>query len=428
MSRFVIEGGRPLIGTVRPSGNKNEALPVLAACLLTDQPVTLKRMPQIGDVLTFCAILQAIGVTVEWTDEETVVLDAKNAQPIPPPEQLCGRVRASILLLGPLLARFGKASIPRPGGDVIGARRIDSHWEGLQTLGCTLKLEGVMMTGSAPQLKGTDIYMDEPSVTGTENLVMAAVLAEGTTILHNSASEPHVVGLCRLLNAMGAKISGIGSNRLTIDGVSKLHGTTHEIGPDFMEVGGYLCLGAMTGGKIQVESAGIDDFRFILKALAKIGVHPEVSGNSFVSSRNQPMQIQPDISGRTPTIYSGPWPAFPTDLMSVAIVAATQAEGTVIFFEKMFEGRMFFTDKLIAMAATIILCDPHRVVVSGPSRLQGVRMSSPDIRAGMALVMAALVAQGKSEIDNIVQIERGYYRVDRKLEQLGAAIRRVESN
>lgn len=424
MSKFIIEGGRPLNGTVRPSGNKNEALPALAACLLTEEPVTLKRMPKIGDVLTLCSILEAIGARVEWHDEETVTIDAKNVQPVAPPLGLCAKVRASILLLGPMLARFQKATIPRPGGDVIGARRIDTHWEGIIALGGRLELDG-QINGTAPKLKGTDIFMDEPSVTGTENLVMMAVLCPGTTVIHNAACEPHVVGICNQLNAMGAKISGIGSNRLEIHGVTSLHGATHEISPDFMEVGGYLCLAAMTKGKIKVEDAGVKDFRFILRSLARIGICPKIEGDTFICDGTQESVVQTDISGRTPTIYSGPWPAFPTDLMSVAIVAATQSVGTVIFFEKMFEGRMFFTDKLLSMAATIILCDPHRVVVSGPSKLRGVRMSSPDIRAGMALVMAALAAEGTSEIDNIFQIERGYYQIDKKLQSLGASIRKV---
>lgn len=424
MSKFIIEGGRPLNGHVRPSGNKNEALPALAACLLTDQPVTLKRMPKIGDVLTLCSILEALGATVEWLDDETVTINAKNVKPIAPPLELCAKVRASILLLGPLLARFRKATIPRPGGDVIGARRIDTHWEGIIALGGRLELDG-QINGTAPSLQGAEIFMDEPSVTGTENLVMMAVLCKGTTIIHNAACEPHVVGVCNLLIAMGAQISGVGSNRLQIQGVESLNGAQHEIGPDFMEVGGYLCLAAMTKGKITVEDAGVKDFRFILRSLARIGIAPHIEGNSFVCDGTKEIEIQSDISGRTPTIYSGPWPAFPTDLMSVAIVAATQSAGTVIFFEKMFEGRMFFTDKLISMAATIILCDPHRVVVSGPSKLRGIRMSSPDIRAGMALVMAALAADGKSEIDHIFQIERGYYQIDRKLRSLGAQIEKV---
>lgn len=426
MYKFVIEGGRPLNGSVRPSGNKNEALPCLFACLLTDKPVTLKRMPRIGDVLTVCKILEGIGVKVEWTGEDTLVLDAAKASSHKPAPDLCAKVRASIMLLGPLLARFGKVELAPPGGDVIGARRIDTHWEGIEALGGTLHLDR-HITGSIDKIVGTEIFMDEPSVTATENLLLLAALCEGETVLHNAASEPHVVGLCNLLNAMGAKITGMGSNRLAIQGVSSLHGAEHTIGPDFMEVGSFLCLGAIGKGKVTIEDVSLEDLRFPLKILARLGIAPRVVGNSLVMDGTKPLIIKKDIGDRIGTIYSGPWPAYPTDLMSVAIVAATQAQGTVIFFEKMYEGRMFFTDKLMGMGANIVLCDPHRVVVTGPSQLYATSMSSPDVRAGMALLMAATIALGKSEIHNIYQIERGYQAIDRKLEALGAAIRKVEA-
>ncbi len=424
MHKFVIEGGRPLNGAVRPSGNKNEALPALFACLLTDKPVVLKRMPRIVDVLTVCEILQGIGVQTEWTGPDTLVLDAKNANSWKPSPKLCAQVRAGIMLLGPLLSRFGKVELSPPGGDVIGARRIDTHWEGIEALGGKLDLQGVI-TGEIAKIVGTDIYMDEPSVTATENLVMLAARCEGTTVLHNAACEPHVAGLCRLLNAMGAQISGIGSNRIVIKGVSNLHGAEHTIGPDFMEVGSFLCLGAMGKGKVTIEGIDAEDMRFPLKILSRIGIQPVIDGTQAAIDGTKPLVMRKDIGGRIGTIYSGPWPAYPTDLMSVAIVAATQASGTVIFFEKMFEGRMFFTDKLMSMGANIVLCDPHRVVVTGPSPLYATSMSSPDVRAGMALLMAATVAQGKSEIHNIIQIERGYEGIDKKLEKLGAAIKRV---
>lgn len=424
MHKFVIEGGRPLSGSVRVSGNKNEALPVLFACLLSEEPVTLKRMPRIIDVMTVCDILRGIGVDVEWTGPDTVVLDAKKAHSFSPSPDLCTKVRASVLLLGPLLSRFGKVELALPGGDVIGARRIDTHWEGIEALGGRLELNRVI-TGSMPKIIGADVYMDEPSVTATENLVMLAARCEGTTVLHNAACEPHVVGLCKLLNAMGAKISGVGSNRIVIQGVAKLGGAVHEIGPDFMEVGSFLCLGAMAKGRIRIDGVDADDMRFPLKMLSRIGVAPDLEGTSMTIDGTLPMLMKKDIGGRIGTIYSGPWPAYPTDLMSVAIVAATQATGTIIFFEKMFEGRMFFTDKLMSMGANIVLCDPHRVVVTGPSQLFATSMSSPDVRAGMALLMAATIASGKSEIHNIIQIERGYEGIDRKLEALGAAIRRV---
>ena len=424
MHKFVIEGGRPLNGSVRPSGNKNEALPALCACLLTDEPVTLKRMPRIGDVLTMLEILQGIGVRVEWTDHETVVLDASKAHSSHPNYAMCARVRASIMLLGPLLARFGQVELAPPGGDVIGARRIDTHWEGITALGGILTLDRVI-SGRIPKIVGADFYLDEPSVTATENLVMLATRAEGTTVLHNAASEPHVVGLCRLLNAMGAKISGIGSNRIEIQGVGSLKGATHTIGADFMEVGSFLCLGAIGKGKVTITDVNVEDMRYPLKVLSRLGIHPEVGSTSLTIDGTRPLVMRKDIGDRIGSIYSGPWPAFPTDLMSVAIVGATQAAGTTIFFEKMFEGRMFFTDNLMRMGANIVLCDPHRIVVTGPSQLFCANMSSPDVRAGMALVMAALIALGKSEIHNIYQIERGYQEIDRKLEALGAAIKRV---
>jgi UDP-N-acetylglucosamine 1-carboxyvinyltransferase len=425
MARFIIEGGRPLNGTVRPSGNKNEALPALFACLLTDKPVTLRRMPRIVDVMTVCEILQGIGVATEWTGPDTLVLDAKGAKSHKPSHQLCSKVRASIMLLGPLLSRFGKVELAPPGGDVIGARRIDTHWEGIEALGGKLALDKII-TGSIKKIVGTDIYMDEPSVTATENLLLLAVRCEGVTVLHNAASEPHVVGVCRLLQQMGAKINGVGSNRLEIHGVSELGGADHTIGPDFMEVGSFLCLGAIGKGKVTIEDVNVEDMRFPLKVLSRIGVKPKIGDTTLTIDGTRGLHMQKDVGDRVGTVYSGPWPAYPTDLMSVAIVAATQSLGTIIFFEKMFEGRMFFTDKLIAMGANIVLCDPHRIVVTGPAPLYGMHMSSPDVRAGMALLMAASIALGKSEIDNIIQIDRGYQQIDKKLEALGAAIKRVD--
>jgi UDP-N-acetylglucosamine 1-carboxyvinyltransferase len=426
MHKFVIEGGRPLNGTVRPAGNKNEALPALFACLLTDKPVTLRRMPRIGDVLTVCEILKGIGVAVEWTADDTVVLDAKSAKSWKPAHDLCAKVRASIMMLGPLLSRFGKVELAPPGGDVIGARRVDTHWEGIEALGGKLTLDRIII-GEMKKIVGAEIYMDEPSVTATENLLLLAARCEGVTTLHNAASEPHVVGICNLLNLMGARITGVGSNRLTIAGVSELKGADHTIGPDFMEVGSFLCLGAIGKGKVTIEGVNMEDMRFPLKILNRIGLQPKATEDSFVIDGTKPLMMRKDIGDRVGTIYSGPWPAYPTDLMSVAIVAATQAAGTAIFFEKMYEGRMFFTDKLMSMGANIVLCDPHRVVVTGPSQLYATTMSSPDVRAGMALLMAACIALGKSEINNIYQIERGYQDIDKKLEGLGAAIKRVSA-
>lgn len=424
MEKFIIEGGHPLNGTVRPEGNKNEALPALMSCLLTDEVVTLQRVPRIRDVLTVCEILKDLGVDVEWDQGDTLSLCAKNIHSFRPKRELCSHVRASILFLGPLLSRFGEVELPLPGGDVIGARRMDTHFEGIEALGARLVFSNPII-GKLTTIQGTDIFFDEPSVTATENVLLLAVRCEGKTILHNAASEPHVSGLCKLLNAMGAKISGIGTNRLEIIGVQTLHGATHKIGPDFMEVGSFLCLGAIGRGQVTIEDVEPEDLRFVLKTLSRIGIKPVLRGNSLSIDGTQEIRIQADLGNRTPSIYSGPWPAFPTDLMSVSIVAATQAAGTVIFHEKMFEGRMFFTDKLMSMGANIVLCDPHRVVINGPARLSGAQMSSPDVRAGMALLMAAMIAHGKSEIHNIYQIERGYYEIEKKLASLGAAIKKV---
>lgn len=425
MAKFHIDGGQTLSGVVTPSGNKNEALPTLMACLLTDEPVTYKRMPKIGDVLTTCEVLADMGVSVTWENHDTLTLCAKGVKYKKPDPQLCSKIRASILLLGPMLARFGKVELSLPGGDVIGARRIDTHWEGIEALGGNLKLTTAIF-GEIKTIQGTDVYLDEPSVTGTENLLLLAVKCKGTAILHNAASEPHVVGLCNLLNNMGAKISGIGSNRLIIEGVQTLKGATHTIGPDFMEVGSFLCLGAIAGGKVTIKDTRPDDLGFVLKTLARLGISPELKGNDLTIDGSKPLSMKKDIGGRIGTIYSGPWPAYPTDLMSVAIVAATQSKGTMIFFEKMFEGRMFFTDKLMQMGANIVLCDPHRIVVSGPAKLYPARLNSPDVRAGMSLIMAALIAEGTSVIDNIYQVERGYFDIEKKLKGLGAKITRED--
>jgi UDP-N-acetylglucosamine 1-carboxyvinyltransferase len=425
MPRYIIEGGRPLNGSVRPAGNKNEALPVLAASILATEPVRYKRIPKIGDVLTFCCILEHLGLACNWEDDETLVIDPKNLKYAIPPAELCAKVRASILLVGPMLARFGKIELPLPGGDVIGARRIDTHWEGVEAFGGKISMTKTIQA-SAKDLTACEFYLDEPSVTATENLIMMAACATGTSTLVNVACEPHVVGLCNLLVSMGSKMTGIGTNQLKITGVPQLSGATHEIRADFMEVGSFLCLGAINRGKIRVVDACTGDFRFILKILRKIGLQIDIDGDDFIIDGTRPLITQTDVSGRVSTIYSGPWPAFPTDLMSVAMVAATQSKGTLLFFEKMFEGRMFFTDKLIAMGAQMILCDPHRVVINGPAQLFGSQLTSPDIRAGMALLMASLCALGESTIENIYQIERGYAKIDQKLISLGASLKRVD--
>ena len=329
MAKFHIEGGHKLSGEVTPSGNKNEALPALMACLLTEEPVIYKRMPKIGDVLTTCDVLADLGVEVSWQGDDQLTLCARNIRYKDPDPQLCSRIRASLLLLGPMLARFGKVKLALPGGDFIGARRIDTHWEGIEALGGKLDLEGGI-SGTVKEIRGADIYLDEPSVTGTENLLLMAVTCKGTTVMHNAASEPHVVGLCNLLNSMGAKISGIGSNRLVIDGVKKLKGATHEIGPDFMEVGSFLCLGAIAGGKVTIKNAKPEDLGFVLKTLSRIGINPVLNGNNLTIDGTKPLAMKKDIGGRIGTIYSGPWPAYPTDLMSVAIVADTVCLRSVI--------------------------------------------------------------------------------------------------
>lgn len=421
-SSFYIRGGRQLTGKVRPSGNKNEILPCLAATLLTTEEVVFTRVPRIGDVLILSETLRDLGVQISWRDDETLACNAADAHSFKPREDLCARIRASILLLAPLLSRFGQVSLPLPGGDIIGARRIDTHWEGITALGGTLTIDR-HIEGRIEQIKGCEIFLDEPSVTATENIILLAVRGQGETIIHHCACEPHVVGLCRLLATMGANISGIGSNRLVIKGVESLQGATHEISPDYMEAGSFICLGAIGGGELEIQDVRVHDLRFILKIMSRLGIEvtcDDSAGSVKVASNS--LSIKNDIGDRLPLIYSGPWPAFPTDLMSVAIVTATQAQGTVIFFEKMFEGRMFFVDSLLSMGANIVPCDPHRVVVTGPGRLSAAHLTSPDVRAGMALLMATLIAQGESRIDNISQIERGYGGIVEKLRNIGADI------
>jgi len=429
MSYFKVEGDAPLNGTIRPSGNKNEALPALMTCLLTDEPVILKRMPQIEDVLTSCDILNKLGVKIEWLQEDCLMLQAFPEMDFKAPDkELCSKIRASILLLGPMLARFKKVELPLPGGDIIGARKIDSHFESIESLGGKVELSDAIYA-NIDRVQGCEIFLDEPSVTATENTLLLACLAEGSTTLNNAACEPHIRGLCELLIKMGASIEGLGTNQLKIKGVSKLSGAEHTIGPDFMEVGSFLCLSAITEGRIILEDVILSDLHFILKTLRKIGIETEILSPTSITVRDTNcLMVKPNIEKfLSSNIYSSPWPAFPTDLMSVAIVAATQAYGTILFHEKMFEGRMFFTDKLAAMGANIIICDPHRVVVTGPKTLYGAHLSSPDVRAGMALLMATLIAKGKSEIHNVYQIDRGYLQIEKKIESLGGRIQRKKS-
>ncbi len=424
MDELIIEGGHPLRGTLTPSGNKNAALPALAACLLTDEPVTLHNLPDIQDVHTMGDLLGDIGVQVERRDRHTWWLHARQARLPAFDRERFRRIRGSILLAGPMLARLGAVELPPPGGDVIGRRRVDTHFLAFRELGAELEANEAFRL-RARRLRGADILLDEASVTGTENAIMAAVLAAGTTIIRNAASEPHVQDLCTMLNGLGAQIEGIGSNVLTIHGVERLHGGEFTIGPDHMEVGSYAAMAAMTHGELRIRHAAPHHLRMIRAVYERLGVVMEVDGEDIVVPAEQSLEVLPDLGGAIPTIADAPWPAFPADLMSIAIVLATQLDGMVLFHEKMFESRLYFVDKLIFMGARIVLCDPHRCVVQGPSQLHGDVLVSPDIRAGMALVGAALCARGQSVIRNIDQIERGYERVEEKLRALGAHVERA---
>ncbi len=424
MEKFVIEGGHPLNGVVVPSGNKNGALALLAATLLTDQKVVLENVPRIKDVKNMLAIMADIGVDIEWSGDHEVTVQARDLTATRLDPNLCREIRASILFAGPMLARCGHIDLPLPGGDVIGRRRVDTHLAGLQALGAEIEVDsGYKML--ADRLRGQDILLDEASVTGTENIIMAACLAEGTTIIHNAACEPHVQNLARFLNSMGAQISGIGSNTLTIQGVEKLKGGTCRIAPDYLEVGSFIGLAAITRGELLIKQAAPEHLRMIRLMLGRLGVKIEIRGEDVFVPAGQQLQVIPDAHGAIPKIDDGIWPAFPTDMMSIAVVVATQAAGTIIIHEKMYEGRLYFVDKLISMGARIILCDPYRAVVVGPSRLHGERLESPDIRAGMALLIATLCAEGQSTIRNVGQIDRGYEHIEEKLQALGAKIERV---
>ena len=425
-ARFVVTGGVPLRGRVRPAGNKNAALPLLAATLLAEGPSELYNVPRIQDVDALLELLIDLGALAEWTGDHALKIDPSGVTPKSPDARLVAKIRASVLLAGPLLARFGRVTLPPPGGDVIGRRRLDTHFLALEQLGAEVTI-GAEYKLEAPHLTGSDIFLDEPSVTGTENALMAAVLARGRTVLRNAASEPHVQDLARGLVAMGANISGIGTNLLTIEGVVRLHGAKLEIGPDHIEVGSFIGLAAVTNGEITIEGVRPDDLRSIAFQFERLGVRAKLSGTTALVEANQERRIRPDLGGHVPKIEDGPWPAFPADLTSIAIVVATQCTGLVLIFEKMFESRLFFVDKLIGMGARIVLCDPHRAVIAGPAPLRGGVVESPDIRAGMAMLLAALAAEGRSTIHNIGQIDRGYERIDERLRQLGARIERDES-
>jgi UDP-N-acetylglucosamine 1-carboxyvinyltransferase len=424
---FVIEGSRRLSGTIRAAGNKNGALPIIASCLLADGPVALSNVPRIRDVDTMLDLLADLGAEASWTGVNEVSVDARGASKSSPDEGLCSKIRASFLLAGPLLARFGRASMPPPGGDVIGRRRLDPHLHAFNELGAVMDLSGRLYELEAPNLRGASVFLDEASVMATENTIMAAVLAKGQTVLGNAACEPHVQDLCRFLVSIGAQIEGIESNVLRITGVESLTGGSWSIGPDHIEVGSFIGMAAITGGDVTIEGVRRQDLVSIIPAFAKLGVRVEVGEDTVHVPTKQQLIVEDDLGGMVPKIEDGPWPAFPSDLTSIALTVATQAFGTVLMFEKMFENRLFFTDKLVSMGARIILCDPHRAVITGPARLVGQRMESPDIRAGMAMLLAALSAEGQSTIGAAHQIDKGYERIDERLRALGAAIERVES-
>jgi UDP-N-acetylglucosamine 1-carboxyvinyltransferase len=427
MEKFVIEGGYPLSGTIVPAGNKNAALPALAASLLTEENVVLRNIPRIRDVEAMLDLLRGLGVTAEWRDENVVSLCAADARPdggLDP--ELCNRIRASFLIAGPLLARFGRVDMPPPGGDVIGRRRLDPHLDAFRALGASVNFDRwfhIQAPGNG--LRACDFFMDEPSVMGTENALMAAALTPGSTVIHNAASEPHVQDLARLLLQMGARIEGIGSNVIVVHGQEQLGGADYTIAPDYIEIGSFIALAAVTGGELRIKDTVPADLRMTCLAFERLGCRVEFDGADVVVPPEQQLRVRDDEGDAISKVEDGPWPAFPADLTSIALALATQSEGMVLVFEKMFENRLFFVDKLVTMGARVILCDPHRAVVSGPSRLHGERMESPDIRAGMAMLIAALCAKGQSEIGNIRQIDRGYERIDERLRALGARIERV---
>ena len=423
---FVIRGGQALSGRIRAAGNKNAALPNLAACLLTSEPVVLHNVPRIRDVETMMALIAGLGAEAEWVGDNEVRVHAADVSSYELDAELSSRIRASFLLAGPLLARLGRASVPPPGGDVIGRRRLDPHIHAFAELGAEVDI-GARFELRTDGLRGRHIFLDEASVMATENAVMAASLTPGETVIGNAACEPHIQDLCRFLVSLGAQIEGIESNVLRIHGVERLDGGEWRICPEHIEVGSFIGLAAVTGGDITIDDVEPKDLGAILPTLERLGVRVEIEGRTLRVPPDQELVVRDDLGGQIPKVEDGPWPAFPADLTSIAVIVATQARGTVLIFEKMFESRLFFVDKLVSMGARIILCDPHRAVVTGPARLYGQQMSSPDIRAGMAMLLAALCAEGTSTIGNIGEIDRGYERIDERLRSLGANIERIEN-
>ena len=428
MPKFIVHGGQPLNGVIRPTGNKNAALPMIAATLLTDEDVFLENVPRIKDVLTLLSLLEVLGAETEWTGPSEVRVRAARVGETQLDAGQAARIRASILLAGPMVARTGGMQLPPPGGDVIGRRRVDTHFLALRKLGAEVVEDpnffGLRAEGG---LKGADMFLDEPSVTGTENAAMAASLAKGTTRIRNAAAEPHVQDLCNMLVGMGAKISGIGTGTLEIEGQERLRGGRFRITSDHIEIGSFIGLAVVTRGEITIQDAAVHHLDSTLIGFRRLGVKVEVRGEDLFIPGGQEPEVQMDMGGHIPTLGDGPWPQFPADLTSIALVTATQCRGTILVHEKMFESRMFFADKLVSMGARLVLCDPHRVLVIGPSSLRGAPVESPDIRAGMALLIAALGAQGRSDIYNIAQIERGYERIDERLIALGARIEKADS-
>jgi UDP-N-acetylglucosamine 1-carboxyvinyltransferase len=425
MEKFIIEGGVPLQGEVIPAGNKNAALPLVAACLLTQEPVILRNVPKIKDVNVMRQIIESLGAVVEDLDDATWRITARDLRPADLDPDLCKRIRASILVAGPMAARVGEFKLPPPGGDVIGRRRLDTHIWSLRAMGVKVEYDRGF-TFQADGLRGTDFLMDEASVTATENAIMAAVTADGDTVIRNAASEPHVQELCQFLNVLGAQIDDIGSNTLHIHGVTKLHGGEFTIGPDYLEVVSFVGAAAVTHGNVRIKDAGVKNLKMVGHVFERMGVKWQVEGDDLIVPSNQELRIAPDLDGAIPEIKTNVWPAFPTDLISIAITVATQASGSIMFHDWMFSGRMYFTDKLVGMGAKIILCDPYRCLIQGPNQLYAENLESPDIRAGMSLLLAALAAKGKSTVRNIGQIERGYQDVDNKLRALGARIERMK--
>ena len=424
MYEYVIEGGYPIQGTITASGNKNAALPCLAATLLTKEPVILHNIPEIQDTNVMIEILKSLGAKVEKLSKNNWKIQCADITTHELPRNLTKKVRGSIVFAGPLIARLGKCEMMPPGGDVIGRRRLDTHFLAFEHLGVNISVNG-HFSFNANKLVGADIFLDEASVTATENAIMAAVLAEGETIIQNAASEPHIQDLCNMLNSMGAKIRGVGSNILKIEGVKKLGSCEFTIGPDYIEIGSYIGMAAATKGKITIKGIRPEEIRPLKYSFSKLGISWRIDGDALTVPNTQDLKVNADLGNMIPKIDDMPWPGFPADLTSIMTVVATQVEGTVLIHEKMFESRMFFVDKLIGMGARITLCDPHRAVVSGPSLLRGTELVSPDVRAGMAMVIAAMCARGESVIKNVYQVERGYEHLTEKLQSLGAHIERI---